>query len=263
MKTKLNLSLIFLLFAFNCQTLLSFDTSAKNALLMDFDTNQVLFSKHADKKIYPASMSKLMTLYILFDSLDKGIVSLEDTFSVSRNAYQKEGSTIYAELETEISVENLIKGIVVSSGNDACIALAEGIAGTEEEFAIMMTEKAKEIGMENTNFSNSSGINDPYNYSTVKDILIMSNYLIKNYPDYYEYFKEKDFTWDRTGGDPITQGNRNPLLAARPGILASIVASPGLMAVTVPSWDTFKFSDPFATFQVGRNFEPLSYLDKL
>ena len=119
MKTKLNLSLIFLLFAFNCQTLLSFDTSAKNALLMDFDTNQVLFSKHADKKIYPASMSKLMTLYILFDSLDKGIVSLEDTFSVSRNAYQKEGSTIYAELETEISVENLIKGIVVSSGNDA------------------------------------------------------------------------------------------------------------------------------------------------
>ena len=112
----------------------------------------------------------------------------------------------------EISVENLLKGIIVSSGNDACVALAEGIAGTEDEFAVMMTAKAKEIGMTNTNFSNSSGINSPDNLSTVRDILIMSNYLIKNYPSYYEYFKEKTFTWSRTGGDPITQGNRNPLL---------------------------------------------------
>ncbi len=111
-----------------------------------------------------------------------------------------------------VSVENLLRGIIVASGNDACVALSEGIAGTESEFAIMMTEKAQEIGMTNTNFSNSSGLSDPDNYSTVKDILIMSNYLIKNYPDYYEYFKEKEFTWNRTGGDPITQGNRNPLL---------------------------------------------------
>ena len=112
----------------------------------------------------------------------------------------------------EVSVENLLRGIIVASGNDACIALAEGIAGSEEEFAIIMTAKAKEIGMENTNFSNSSGINDPDNYSTLKDILIMSNYLIKNFPDYYRYFSELEFTWDRTGGDPISQGNRNPLL---------------------------------------------------
>ena len=112
----------------------------------------------------------------------------------------------------EVSVENLLRGIIVASGNDACVALAEGIAGTEEEFAIMMTAKAKEIGMENTNFSNSSGINDPNNYSTVRDVLIMSHYLIKEYPKYYEYFSEKEFTWNRTGGDPITQGNRNPLL---------------------------------------------------
>ena len=97
----------------------------------------------------------------------------------------------------EVSVEDLLRGIIVASGNDACIALAEGIAGTEE-FAIMMTMKAKELGMENTNFANSSGINDPDNYSTVKDILIMSNYLIKNYPDYYKWFSEKEFTWDRT-----------------------------------------------------------------
>ena len=112
----------------------------------------------------------------------------------------------------EISVENLLKGIIIASGNDACIALAEGIAGTEEEFAILMTAKAKELGMENTNFTNSSGINDPDNYSTVRDILIMSNYLIKEHPEYYKLFSETEFTWDRTGGDPITQGNRNPLL---------------------------------------------------
>ena len=112
----------------------------------------------------------------------------------------------------EISVENLLRGIIISSGNDACIALAEGIAGSEDEFAILMNEKASEIGMFNTNFSNSSGINSPDNVSTVRDILLMSNYLIKNYPNYYEYFKEKEFTWDRTGGDPIKQGNRNPLL---------------------------------------------------
>jgi D-alanyl-D-alanine carboxypeptidase (penicillin-binding protein 5/6) len=112
----------------------------------------------------------------------------------------------------EVSVEDLLRGIIVASGNDACIALAEGIAGTEEEFAILMTSKAKELGMENTNFANSSGINDPDNYSTVRDILIMSNYLIKTHPKFYEYFAEMEFTWDRTGGDPITQGNRNPLL---------------------------------------------------
>ena len=112
----------------------------------------------------------------------------------------------------EVSVEDLLLGIITASGNDACIALAEGIAGTEEEFAILMTSKAKELGMENTNFSNSSGINDPDNYSTVRDILIMSNYLIKEHPKFYEWFSYKEFTWNRTGGDPITQGNRNPLL---------------------------------------------------
>ena len=109
-------------------------------------------------------------------------------------------------------LKNLLKGIIIVSGNDACVALAEGLSGTEEDFVILMNEKAQEIGMLNTNFNNSSGINDPDNYSTVRDILLMSNHMIKNYPEYYEYFKETTFTWDRTGGDPITQGNRNPLL---------------------------------------------------
>jgi D-alanyl-D-alanine carboxypeptidase (penicillin-binding protein 5/6) len=118
----------------------------------------------------------------------------------------------------EVSVENLLHGIITASGNDACIALAEGIAGTEEEFSILMTSKAKEIGMDNTNFANSSGINDPNNYSTVRDILKMSHYLIKEHPEFYEWFSIKEFTWNRTGGDPITQGNRNPLLYKNLGV---------------------------------------------
>ena len=126
-------------------------------------------------------------------------------------------SSMFVMPNDKVSVENLLRGIIVASGNDACIALAEGIAGTEEEFAVMMTSKAQELGMFDTNFANSSGINDPDNYSTVKDIMIMSNYLIKEHPDYYKWFSEKEFTWDRTGGDPITQGNRNPLLYKKIG----------------------------------------------
>ena len=115
-------------------------------------------------------------------------------------------------LNDEVTVENLLKGIIIVSGNDACVALAEGIAGSEEAFASLMNLKAAEIGMTNTNFTNASGLNDPDNYSTVRDILIMSNYLIYNYPEYYSYFRELEFTWDRTGGDPITQPNTNGLL---------------------------------------------------
>ena len=115
-------------------------------------------------------------------------------------------------LNDQISVENLLKGIIITSGNDACVALAEGLSGTEEDFVILMNEKAEELEMYNTNFNNASGINDPENYSTVRDILKMSKYLIKKHPKFYQMFAEKKFTWDRTGGDPITQGNRNPLL---------------------------------------------------
>ena len=120
-------------------------------------------------------------------------------------------------LNDTVTIEELLRGIIVVSGNDACVALAEGVAGSEENFVDMMNEKVEEIGLENTNFSNSSGINDPQNYSTVRDIAIMSKYLISNYPGYYEYFKETEFTWDRTGGEPIKQGNRNPLLYKRMG----------------------------------------------
>ena len=142
-------------------------------------------------------------------------------FTVSENAWrlsQSGYSSMFIMINDQVSVENLLKGIIIASGNDACVALAEGIAGSEENFAIMMNEKAGEIGMTNTNFTNSSGINDPDNLSTVRDIAIMSKYLIKNYPEYYQLFKEKTFTWDRTGGEPIKQGNRNPLLYKNVGV---------------------------------------------
>ncbi len=198
-----------------------FEVKARTAILQDYLSGEILYEKDPDLEIFPASMTKIMTTIIAFDLLEKGDLSLDDKFFVSENAWRLSEagySSMFIMVGDQITVENLLKGIIVSSGNDACIALAEGIAGTEDEFAIMMTSKAKEIGMENTNFSNSSGINAPDNLSTVKDILIMSDYLIRNFPDYYEYFKEKEFTWDRTGGDPITQGNRNPLLYKNMGV---------------------------------------------
>jgi len=193
----------------------SFDINAKTAILKDYLSGEILYEKDADLSIYPASMTKIMTSILAFELIDNGELSMDDKFIISENAWrlsQSGYSSMFIMVGDEVSVENLLKGIIIVSGNDACVALAEGIAGSEEEFAIMMTAKAKEIGMENTNFSNSSGINDPDNYSTARDILTMSEYLIKNYPEYYEMYKIKDFTWDRTGGDPITQGNRNPLL---------------------------------------------------
>ena len=191
------------------------EIKARTAILQDFLSGEILYSKEPDLSIYPASMTKIMTSIIAFDLIKSGDLQLDEKFIISEKAWRLSTagySSMFVMVGDEVSVENLLKGIIVASGNDACIALAEGIAGTEKEFAIMMTSKAKEMGMSDTNFSNSSGINDPDNYSTVRDIMIMSNYLIKEHPEFYEWFSEKEFTWDRTGGDPITQGNRNPLL---------------------------------------------------
>ena len=198
-----------------------FNIKAPTAILQDYFSGEILYEKNADASIYPASMTKIMTALIAFELIDKGDLSFDDKFLVSEKAWrlsQSGYSSMFIMVGDEVSVEDLLKGIIIASGNDACVALAEGIAGSEEEFALLMTSKAIEIGMTNTNFSNSSGINHPDNNSTVRDILIMSNYLIKNYPKYYEYFKEKEFTWDRTGGDPIKQGNRNPLLYKNLGV---------------------------------------------
>tara|TARA_Y100000389_G_scaffold203101_1_gene250444 strand:+ start:2111 stop:3262 length:1152 start_codon:yes stop_codon:yes gene_type:complete len=202
-------------FALIAESLSDLEVKARTAILQDFLSGEILYEKEPDISIYPASMTKIMTSIIAFDLIKSGDLSLDEKFIVSEKAWRLSTagySSMFIMVGDEVSVENLLHGIITASGNDACIALAEGIAGTEEEFAMLMTAKAIELGMNNTNFANSSGINDPNNYSTVRDILKMSRYLIKEHPKFYEWFSIKEFTWDRTGGDPITQGNRNPLL---------------------------------------------------
>ena len=199
----------------------AFEINARTAILQDYLSGEILYEKEADKSIYPASMTKIMTAIVAFELIKTGDLDMQDKFIVSENAWRLSSagySSMFIMVGDEVSVENLLRGIIIASGNDACIALAEGIAGTEEEFALLMTAKAEEIGMKNTNFANSSGINNTENNSTVRDIMIMSKYLIKNYPDEYKMFSEKEFTWDRTGGDPISQGNRNPLLYKNFGV---------------------------------------------
>jgi serine-type D-Ala-D-Ala carboxypeptidase (penicillin-binding protein 5/6) len=197
------------------------DVKARTAILQDYFSGEILYEKEPDLSIYPASMTKIMTTIIAFDLIKTNDLSLKDKFIVSEKAWRLSTagySSMFIMVGDEVSVENLLHGIITASGNDACVVLAEGIAGTEEEFAILMTSKAKELGMNNTNFANSSGINDPDNYSTVRDILKMSRYLIKEHPEFYKWFSRKEFTWNRTGGDPITQGNRNPLLYKNIGV---------------------------------------------
>ena len=191
------------------------ETSAKQAYLVDVLSGEVLFEKNKEQKISPASITKIMTAIVAFDLIKKGDLKLEEKFKVSKNAWRmssKGFSSMFIMPNDRVSVENLLKGIIIVSGNDACIALAEGIAGTEEEFVNMMNNMAEKIGLSNTRFANSSGIYDGNNYSTVEDISKMSIYLINNFPNLYKYYSEKKFTWDRTGGAPITQGNRNPIL---------------------------------------------------
>jgi len=208
--------LVFFIFIFLHQKAYSkIEVDADYIILQDHLSGEILYEKDADVRIYPASMTKIMTTIIVFDLLQKGETSLDEMITISEKAWrmsQSGYSSMFIMLNDQVSVEDLLKGIIIVSGNDACVALAEGLSGTEKDFVILMNEKGQEIGLENTNFNNSSGINDANNYSTVRDILKMSKYMIENYPEYYSYFKEISFTWDRTGGDPITQGNRNPLL---------------------------------------------------
>ena len=207
--------IIFVNFLYTELAIANLNVKARTAILQDYYSGEILYEKEADISIYPASMTKIMTSIIAFDLIKSGDLKLNEKFIISEKAWRLSTSgysSMFIMVGDEVSVENLLRGIIVASGNDACVALAEGIAGTEEEFAILMTAKAKEIGMENTNFANSSGINNPDNYSTARDVLKMSKYLIDNHPKFYELFAEKEFTWNRTGGDPITQGNRNPLL---------------------------------------------------
>ena len=190
------------------------DTDADMAVVIDADTGKVLYEKNKDKKTYPASMTKIMTILIVFEKLSNGTLTLDDKFLVSERAWkEREGSSMFVEVDKEIRVEDLLRGIIVQSGNDACIVIAENIAGTEDAFAKMMTVKGIEIGLKNTNFTNSTGMYNSKNYSTVHDIAVLSQYLINEFPEYYHLFAETEFEWSG-----IKQKNRNPLLYKNMGV---------------------------------------------
>lgn len=183
------------------------ETDAQHAYVVDYQTGAVILDKGGDERIPPASTSKLMTIYLLFDALKRGDVKLTDTFHVSKKAWSTQGSKMFVEINSDIKVEDLIRGIIIQSGNDACVVVAEGIAGSEEAFAERMTAKAKELGMNGSHFVDASGLPDPEQYMTAHDLAILARHLIDDFPDYYHYFSEKEFTWHG-----IKQGNRNPLL---------------------------------------------------
>ncbi len=183
------------------------ETTAKQAIVIDYDTGNVLFAKDADERVGPASMTKMMTVYLLFERLQDGRLSLEDTLPVSEKAWRMGGSKMYVEVGKRVNVEDLIRGIIVQSGNDASIVVAEALGGTEDAFAVEMTEKAIALGMTDTSFRNSSGWPDPDHYTTVRDLATLAMATIRNFPDYYHYYAEKNFTFSK-----IKQGNRNPLL---------------------------------------------------
>lgn len=183
------------------------ETTAKQAIVIDYDTGNVLLEKNADVRIGPASMTKMMTIYLLFERLRDGRLSLEDKLPVSEKAWRKGGSKMYVEVGDHVKVEDLIRGIIVQSGNDASIVVAEALGGTEDAFATEMTEKAVALGMNDTNFRNASGWPDPDHYTTVRDLATLAIATIRDFPNYYHYYSEKEFKYNK-----IRQGNRNPLL---------------------------------------------------
>lgn len=185
----------------------AFDTIARSALVLDAHSGTVLYSKEADRPLPPASMSKLMTLYMLFEALDDGRVTMDTTFIVSQKAHKMGGSKMFLRHRERVSVENLIHGIIVLSGNDACVVVAEAMEGSESEFARKMTERARKLGMKNSTFANSTGWPHPAHRMSAEDLVFLANRIITEFPEYYGFFKQDTFTWAN-----ITQENRNPLL---------------------------------------------------
>ena len=195
----------------------AFETKAQYAYLIDADTGFVMFDKKSDVAMAPASMSKLMTAYMMFDAIKKGQISMEDEFIVSDNAWRKGGvksgsSTMFLEPNKKVKVKALLRGIIVQSGNDACIVAAEGLAGSEETFAKLMTQKAKELGLTESSFKNATGLPHPEHLMSSRDLARLAQALIRDFPEYYPIYSEKEFTYNK-----IKQGNRNPLLYSMDG----------------------------------------------
>ncbi len=203
------LLIVFFIFTLSFKTLLSanFLSKANFAVVVDFQTGAILYEKNATRKVYPASMSKLMTLYILFEEIENGNYTLDTKLEVSEKAWRKGGSKMFLEMGKDVSVKDLLKGIIIQSGNDACIVVAENISGDESSFADLMNKKAKEIGLYNSNFTNSTGWPDENHYMTASDLAILSSRIIKDFPQFFYLFKEKKFSYNN-----ISQNNRNPLL---------------------------------------------------
>ena len=195
-----------------CAAAATFETPARHAILVDFDTGAVLFEKNADEPMPPASMSKMMTIYVLFDRLKNGSLSLDDTFSVSEKAWRKGGSKMFVEVGKRVRVEDLLRGIVVQSGNDASIVVAEGLSGSEEQFAEELNRVGESIGLSSSNFANATGWPDPEQYMTARDLAKLAVRTIQDFPDLYGYYKETDYVFAG-----IKQGNRNPLLYRETG----------------------------------------------
>ncbi|MDB5541190.1 MAG: hypothetical protein JWQ89_2917 [Devosia sp.] len=195
-----------------------FDTKAKFAVLMDYESGTILFSKAADERLEPASMSKLMTLAVVFDQLQNKKLQPDDEFFISEHAWRdggasSGGSTMFAELNSKIKVMDLVRSVIIQSGNDAAIALAEGIAGSELSFAGMMNQLGKEIGLTGSNFVNATGLPDPEQYSSARDLATIARFIIAQFPEYYPIFSEREFTWNK-----IRQMNRNSLLEIGIGV---------------------------------------------
>jgi len=204
--------ILFIIIAFFSISVEAVDTKAEQAIVMDFNTNEILYEKNADQKVPPASMTKIMTTYAAFDRIKNTDLSIEHVCNISPKAYKMGGSRTFLEVDDQVSIEELLKGIIIQSGNDASIALAECLSGTESDFANLMNVYGKKLGMENTNFINASGWPEENHYSTVHDLAILSIALIRNFPNLYSYFIIKEFTYN-----DITQPNRNKLLESVQG----------------------------------------------
>jgi D-alanyl-D-alanine carboxypeptidase (penicillin-binding protein 5/6) len=189
-----------------------FDVQARQALLVDFDTDAVLLERNADERMPPSSMSKLMTMYMVFDHLKQGRLRLDQELPVSERAWRMGGSKMFVEVGSSVKVEDLVRGVIVQSGNDACIVLAEAIAGSEQQFAEMMNDKARRIGLTGSTFRNSTGWPDPDHRMTCRDLAILAKRIITDFPEYYPYYSERSFRFNN-----ISQDNRNPTLARVPG----------------------------------------------